>query len=192
MLNDDAKEKIILDFQKDMFQTVWSFALKREGQFVLYLAQVAMAIGTVVAALAHIEYLFLAQFFALLVLCWGAAIAVSTNYDYRINQALAWALEMKFCARKDIIPHKFGLPKGDLIWLHKIHLLTFMVISFGIVLIGFVYNKSIQNYLNWVAFIVWLILFFLIILLIVNRSKQFDNLFNDCWKSKVKLLLESK
>jgi hypothetical protein len=196
---DNDTKKAILDFQKDIHQLVWSFALKREGQFVSYLAQVALAITAVALALFYGKYLLLAQVFALVILAWGAAIAVVLNYDYRINQALAWAVRKKFCAFKDIIPEKFGKPKGDLIWLHKIHLITFLIISLLIILTRFTcgdfenpipYILSCEDWIKLlISFIVWLILFFLILWLICYRKSKFNSLFIPDWQGRIHPLL---
>lgn len=196
MLSSDEKEKINLDFQKDMFDTVWSFALRREGQFVSYFAQIALAIGSVAAALAHEngKYLLLAQIFSLFILAWGAVVAVITNYDYRTNQAIAWALETKFGARNNVIPKDFGTPKGDLIELHKNHLrilgLSSLLVIFIKTLTPDTYQPLFRNECTeWaVLIILFVILLCYICFLIHDRAESFDKYFGKSWQDTIKKL----
>lgn len=197
----DNSKNIKLQFQKDMFQTVWAFALKREGQYATYLVQVASVVGVIIAALIYgnSNTLFIAQVFSLIILGWGAAISVTTNYDYRINQAMSWALEKKFGARNDIVPNKFGTPKSGLIWVHKIHLITLRIIGILVILARFlIYSKTLsdpsQIYFEIAYFAILIIggiaLFYCIKKLIKNREDKFNKLFgnNTDWQSKIKEL----
>jgi len=196
-----ARKKVFMEvkenpeFLRNMHNVVWSYAFKREGHFVSYLAQVALAIGGVAYALSHTDqpYLFAAQVFALIMLSWGATMAISVNYDYRINQAMSWALEHKFGATKEIVPPNFGRPKGDLIEIYYIHLLVFLLIGASIVLVGLYPHKWVfSKCIDFIIILVILVIFMFIIMWYKCRTYgKFNGHFDAKWRNGI-TLYESK
>jgi hypothetical protein len=190
MLTANEKEKIILDFQKGMLDIVWSFALKREGQFASYFAQVALAVGGVALSMHYKEYVFLAQVFALLILGWGASITVLTNYDYRINQAIAWALETKFRAHNDVIPEEFGMPKRDLIGIHFLHIVTFGILGLLVSILSFYWTYGQlgipHKWKPWIILVLFILLVCYTVYRIFERQRKFKKCFSPEWQSGIK------
>ena len=181
-------------FLRNMHNIVWSYVFKREGHFVSYLAQVALAVGSVGAALGQSgqPYLFVAQIFALLMLGWGAAMAITVNYDYRINQAMSWALEKKFGATKEIIPPDFGRPKKDLIDIYRIHLVVFLLIGIMVVFVSLIPHKQVFSclidfYLIDFLIILGFFLFSVVIILcrIYHMYKKFNKHFTPEWQKGI-------